>query len=93
MRQTAFSMFIKTLSGMLAAYAVAGVVFAAGFVTRGVGRIDPHAIRGSWGFRLSILPGTIALWPWLAWRWLTGVRRPPEEVTAHRRLAGSGGES
>lgn len=84
-------MFIEYLTRMLVVYGVAGGLFAAMFVTFGVGRIDPHAAHGSWGFRILILPGTVALWPWLAWRWISGARHPSGEVNAHRRLAGSGG--
>ena len=46
-------------------YAVGGLVFAIVFVLRGVARIDPQAVGGSWGFRLAILPGVVALWPLL----------------------------
>ena len=51
------------------AYVAAGVVFAAAFVTWGVSRIDPVAREGTWGFRLIILPGVVALWPLLLIRW------------------------
>jgi hypothetical protein len=52
------------------AYVAAGALFAAAFVTWGVGRMDPVARRATWGFRLIILPGATALWPFLAARWL-----------------------
>lgn len=52
---------------LLLFYVVAGVLFGIAFVTRLAGRIDPGARDGSWGFRLAILPGSIALWPFLAW--------------------------
>lgn len=68
-------------------YLLAGIVFAAVFAWRGVGRIDPVARQGSWGFRFVILPGAAALWPYLAWRWLRGAGDPPEECNAHRRAA------
>ena len=51
-------------------YAAAGVVFAAAFVTRGVQRVDPAAKGAPIGFRLLILPGCTALWPFLLGRWL-----------------------
>lgn len=57
------------------AYVAAGALFAAAFVTWGVGRVDPVARAGSPGFRLIILPGVIALWPLLASRWFA--RRTP----------------
>jgi len=68
-------------------YLLFGLAFAAPFVVTGVGKIDPHAVHGTWGFRVLILPGTILLWPLLANRWLKGVKAPPEESNAHRRAA------
>lgn len=44
-------------------YASAGFLFGALFVFFWSGRLDAAALRGSWGFRLAILPGVIALWP------------------------------
>ena len=57
------------------AYVAAGALFAAAFVTWGVGRVDPAARAGTRGFRLIILPGATALWPLLAVRWFA--RRTP----------------
>ena len=59
--------FAETL---LAIYASAGLVFAIAFVTSGVARIDPAAKGASWGFRVIILPGAAALWPWLLAKWV-----------------------
>jgi hypothetical protein len=61
---------LTALFWVAGAYACAGVAFAAAFVTLGVARIDPVAKRAGWGFRLLILPGSVALWPLLAARWL-----------------------
>ena len=72
---------------LLGVYLGCGLVFALPFVLLGVGRIDPHAVRGSWGFRLLIFLGVMALWPLLLRRCLVGVHEPPEECTAHRRPA------
>jgi hypothetical protein len=71
----------------LGAYLLCGLLFAIPFVVTGVGRIDPHARHGSWGFRLLIIPGAVALWPLLARRWLAGIGEPPEEKNAHREAA------
>jgi hypothetical protein len=70
-------------------YLVIGFLFAIPFVLIGVKRIDPHAARGSWGFRLLIIPGTAVFWPLLLKRWAGGTTQPPEEWTAHRRAARS----
>ena len=74
----------------LGVYAGLGFVFAVAFVLRGAARIDPQAEGGSWGFRLAILPGVVALWPLLARRWARG-GPPPEERNAHRDAARAGG--
>ena len=55
---------------MLTWYAAAGVVFAIVFVARGVSRVDEHAAGAGLGFRLIILPGVAALWPFLLCRWM-----------------------
>ncbi len=69
---------------LISVYLLLGLGFAVPFVVAGVGKIDPHAARGTWGFRVLILPGTVFLWPLLAWRLIRGVHEPPEERTAHR---------
>ena len=69
---------------ILAAYAGAGLLLAIAFVTTGVQRIDHAAAGSGLGFRLIILPGVVALWPVLLWRWATGRTEPPREHNAHR---------
>lgn len=78
---------IAALLILLGVYLICGLVFALPFVLVGVGKIDPHAKHGSWGFRLLIIPGTMALWPLLLKRWAGGSKEPPEECNAHRRAA------
>ena len=84
-------MFSVVVAGWLVrlvgAFLIVGVLFAVPFVLRGVGRIDPDAREGTWGFRLLIFPGVVALWPILALRWLSGSQIPPPEQNAHRRAA------
>ena len=58
----------------LSAYLACGLLFGLAFVTAGVGRVDAAARSTSPGFRLLILPGTAALWPFLAARWVRAVR-------------------
>ena len=66
-------------------YLAAGVLFALPFVLWGAGRIDPAAREVTPGFRLLIFPGSVALWPLLLKRWLSGQHTPPPECNAHRR--------
>ena len=77
----------------LGMYLVFGLAFAIPFVLVGVKRIDPHAAHGSWGFRLLIIPGTMALWPLLLQRWASDVKAPTEEGNAHRNFAAKGAKS
>lgn len=71
---------------VLEVYLALGVVFAVAFVFFGVKRIDPAAASGTWGFRVMIFPGSVALWPLLLRRWWLG-SSPPEERTPHRHVA------
>jgi hypothetical protein len=75
---------------LLGAYLACGMVFAIPFALVGVKKIDPHAAHGSWGFRLLVIPGTMAFWPLLLRRWATGAKEPPEECNAHRRASRKG---
>jgi hypothetical protein len=69
---------------LMGVYLVIGLAFAVPFVLVGVGKIDPHAAHGTWGFRLLIIPGTVFFWPLLALRWFRGLHEPPQERNAHR---------
>ncbi|CAN5422567.1 hypothetical protein BH23VER1_BH23VER1_11460 [soil metagenome] len=66
-------------------YLAIGLLFGVVFAFRGARAIDPAADGSSLGFRLLILPGCAALWPMLAWRWISKSSRPPTESNAHRR--------
>jgi len=46
-----------------AAYLGCGALVAAFFFVRWCGSFDPSAREGSWGFRVLIAPGVVALWP------------------------------
>lgn len=58
-----------TLLWLVGFYAGCGVIFAAAFVWRGAGVIDPVAMHAPLTFRVVIFPGAAALWPWLLLRW------------------------
>lgn len=75
--------WLVTVAGL---YLLVGVLVAVPFAFRGVGRIDPSAREGTLGFRLLILPGSIALWPLVLRRWRSGAP-PPAERNAHRLAA------
>ena len=66
---------------LLAIYLGCGAVFAIPFGLWGGRKIDPHAVHGSWGFRLIILPGVMAFWPLLLQRWLRATRPSPPSPT------------
>lgn len=72
-------------------YLLIGMLFSFYFVASGVNRIDPSARTAGLGFRLLIVPGTIALWPVLARRIVRGQSEPPPECNAHRRAAKGAG--
>jgi hypothetical protein len=72
-------MLAAVLLILLGLYLAGGLLFAGVFAFLGVQKIDPHAMQGTWGFRLLIIPGAAVFWPLLLRRWLTGVPAPPEE--------------
>ncbi len=73
-----------TIVDAVALYLAVGAVFALPFVVVGVGRVDPDARHGTFGFRVLILPGVVLLWPLLLTRWMQR-GGPPEERTPHKR--------
>ena len=70
------------------AYVLAGVIFALLFLPRAVVRIDPRVAGSPRTLRLLILPGVVALWPLLAWRWIAGAPEPIE-TNPHRSKVGA----
>jgi hypothetical protein len=60
------------LLNALAAYAGVGVIVALAFAALGVTRVQPMAM--SLGARILILPGAVALWPYLLTRWIKASR-------------------
>lgn len=75
--------FVATLLATKAVYLGLGLVFGIAFVLWGAPRIDPAAADRTWGCKLLTLPAAVALWPYLAWRWIKGAQ-PPSERNAHR---------
>ncbi len=80
-------MLANSLVLLVELYLGLGLLFALFFVTKGAGKIDPTAKAGTPGFRLLIIPGTMAFWPLLAKRWWQGATEPPEEKNPHRLAA------
>jgi hypothetical protein len=82
-----FETVAKAFVYALEAYAVVGFGFALVFVWIGVQRLDSEAEGSGIGFRLLIVPGAIAFWPMLLYRWLRHRTDPPAEENPHRRLS------
>jgi hypothetical protein len=81
------TMIAADILSILGIYLACGLVFAISFALFGAQKIDPHAAPGSWGFRVLLIPGAMAFWPLLIWRWHRGITHPPEESNAHRQAA------
>lgn len=62
-----------------------GLLVATPFVARGVDAVDPAARPAGWGFRLLILPGCAALWPWALARRLAARREAQRAAMRARR--------
>ncbi len=60
--------------GALGIYLAIGLLFGLWFVAFGVGRVDPVARQAGAPFRVLILPGAAALWPWLLMKWVGAPR-------------------
>ncbi|WP_323796506.1 hypothetical protein [Nisaea sp.] len=62
---------VETVQSIFAAasyYGYIGIAVAAAFLLYGVDRIDPSA-RGSYLFRLFLIPAAVVFWPVILWRW------------------------
>lgn len=70
----------------IGAYLGVGALFAIIFVFAGVQRIDPVANRAPIQFRLLIIPGAAALWPWLLRRLIRRTPPPPPMAPQDRRI-------
>jgi len=63
-------MLVPVLIGLIALYALAGVVVALAFVTVGLAAVLPAGTPVTIGARILFLPGATALWPIVLSRWL-----------------------
>lgn len=61
--------FAEGLIMALQIYAGIGAVVAVAFLLIGIDRIDPGS-RGSYLFRVMLIPGVVGLWPLVIRRWL-----------------------
>ncbi len=61
-------------------YLAIGLLFALAFAWRGARAIDPSAAEATWGFRILIVPGAAALWPFLLVRWLRATPSPGDNA-------------
>jgi hypothetical protein len=64
---------VAFLLNVLGLYAAIGAVTAVAFSAFGVTRVQSASM--SLGARILILPGAIALWPYVLFRWLKAVRQ------------------
>lgn len=58
----------ETLVLLIEAYAMLGALVAVIFLLWGIDRVEPGA-RGSYAFRVLLVPGVVGLWPLVLWRW------------------------
>ncbi|MCB0565123.1 MAG: hypothetical protein KDD01_12165 [Phaeodactylibacter sp.] len=56
-------------------YLLLGLFFALAFIWKGAEKIDPKTNDTSWFFKLLIMPGAIALWPYLLSKWVAKSKR------------------
>jgi hypothetical protein len=68
----------------LSLYVALGLVFAVAFVWVGVKRIDSQTVGTGLGFRILIIPGSVAFWPLLLRRWARGNAEPALERNPHQ---------
>jgi len=63
-------------------YLVVGIIFAIFFLRKGIEKMDTAAHGSGIGFRLIILPGTIALWPVLLKKWMNVKKKSHDEAAS-----------
>jgi len=55
---------------LISVYLIAGLIFYFPFIKMGIEKIDQNAKDTTIGFKLIILPGVIAFWPFLLRKWV-----------------------
>lgn len=76
---------INIILAVIAIYLMLGFLFAIAFVIKGVNVVDEGAHGSTIGFRIIIIPGTIALWPVLLRKWMKTVKDKNQEINNTRR--------
>lgn len=61
---------ISILFIIAAIYIICGFIFAIVFISKGIEKVDEGAHGATWGFKLIIIPGVVALWPLLLKKWI-----------------------
>jgi hypothetical protein len=72
---------------LLGLYLAFGFLFAIYFAVSGVVKLDKAARGTSVFFRVLIVPGAMALWPYLLMQLVRGGESPRDERNAHRDIA------
>lgn len=65
---------MEIMLSIVGGYFMLGVLFAIPFALWGSKKIDPKARKGTWGFRVLLIPGSALFWPFLLKRWLNAGR-------------------
>jgi hypothetical protein len=68
--QNTYDCIVRVIVWALGLYLFAGALFAIPFAFFVVNQLDPAAKHAGAGFRLTIIPGVIALWPSMFSKWL-----------------------
>jgi len=68
--KTTMENLVIILVNLFLLYLLIGFLFAIPFAWKGVGKIDDGAKDVPRGFRFLIIPGSIALWPYLLIKWI-----------------------
>lgn len=88
-----FESAIAYVETALGAYALVGAALLVPMHLAVLPKIDGSADGASWGFRLVVSPGLIALWPIVIEKWLTARRGGdphgnPEQPVSSRQIRG-----